>query len=524
MAEKKRIFSGIQPSGDLTLGSYMGAIKNWVALQDEYECVYCIVDMHAITVRQVPADLRRRSLEQLAQYIACGLDPQKNIMFIQSHVPQHAELSWVLGCYTQFGELSRMTQFKMKSQQHADNITAGLFTYPVLMAADILLYQTDLVPVGEDQRQHVELCRDIGARFNNSFPDTFKLPEAFIPKMGARIMSLGNPDNKMSKSDPDGCVFLMDKPEDIMRKFKRAVTDCETAVRFDKDNKPGISNLLTIYCAATGKSPEEAEEAFTTTAEIRKEMLDEDNPLYLGTLEALARVFVKQEAYEKAIELYQEKNDLNFEETPQEQMAAANNLLAIANCYRLSGVEEKAAAYFAEAEAKQKRSGLPMDETYEKRRGLYLRQKMEHAMPPKPKKGGDIRKELEYYSALALSIRNKEGEGQSFAKVLLKTAALHAKLGNQRDTETLLDRVLSIGAKEGIFTTSFGRLCDRVGRIYAEAGSKNKAEATLRQAYQIQTMTEKCMTGQGQALLLRLLQEKGDEKAYFAVKNAGKLE
>ena len=262
MDEKKRIFSGIQPSGDLTLGSYMGAIKNWVALQDEYECVYCIVDMHAITVRQVPADLRRRSLEQLAQYIACGLDPQKNIMFIQSHVPQHAELSWVLGCYTQFGELSRMTQFKMKSQQHADNITAGLFTYPVLMAADILLYQTDLVPVGEDQRQHVELCRDIAARFNNFFPDTFKLPEAFIPKMGARIMSLGNPENKMSKSDPDGCVFLMDKPEDIMRKFKRAVTDCETAVRFDKDNKPGISNLLTIYCAATGKTIEQAEAEF----------------------------------------------------------------------------------------------------------------------------------------------------------------------------------------------------------------------------------------------------------------------
>ena len=253
MDEKKRIFSGIQPSGDLTLGSYMGAIKNWVALQDEYECVYCIVDMHAITVRQVPADLRRRSLEQLAQYIACGLDPQKNIMFIQSHVPQHAELSWVLGCYTQFGELSRMTQFKMKSQQHADNITAGLFTYPVLMAADILLYQTDLVPVGEDQRQHVELCRDIGARFNNSFPDTFKLPEAFIPKMGARIMSLGNPDNKMSKSDPDGCVFLMDKPEDIMRKFKRAVTDSDGVVRFDAENKPGVSNLMTIYSTFTGK-------------------------------------------------------------------------------------------------------------------------------------------------------------------------------------------------------------------------------------------------------------------------------
>ena len=262
MEQKKRIFSGIQPSGDLTLGSYMGAIKNWVALQDEYDCLYCIVDMHAITVRQVPADLRRRSLEQLAQYIACGLDPQKNIMFIQSHVPAHAELSWVLGCYTQFGELSRMTQFKMKSQQHADNITAGLFTYPVLMAADILVYQADLVPVGEDQKQHVELCRDIASRFNNSFPDTFTLPEPFIPKMGARIMSLGTPENKMSKSDPEGCVYIMDKPEDIMRKFKRAVTDCETAVRYDRENKPGVSNLLTIYCAATGKTMEQAEAEF----------------------------------------------------------------------------------------------------------------------------------------------------------------------------------------------------------------------------------------------------------------------
>ena len=259
---KKRIFSGIQPSGELTLGSYMGAIKNWVALQDEYDCIYCIVDMHAITVRQVPADLRRRSLEQLAQYIACGLDPQKNIMFIQSHVPQHAELSWVLGCYTQFGELSRMTQFKDKAQKHADNITAGLFTYPVLMAADILLYQADLVPVGQDQKQHVELCRDIAQRFNGVYSDTFTLPEPFIPKMGARIMSLGNPNNKMSKSDPDGCVYMMDKPEDIMRKFKRAVTDCETIVRYDRENKPGISNLLTIYCAATGKSIEEAEAVF----------------------------------------------------------------------------------------------------------------------------------------------------------------------------------------------------------------------------------------------------------------------
>ena len=262
MNEKKRIFSGIQPSGDLTLGSYMGALKNWVALQDEYECLYCIVDMHAITVRQVPADLRRRTLEQLAQYLACGLDPAKNILFVQSHVPQHAELSWVLGCYTQFGELSRMTQFKDKAKKHADNITAGLFTYPVLMAADILLYQADLVPVGQDQKQHVELCRDIATRFNNVYSETFTLPEPFIPKMGTRIMSLGNPENKMSKSDPDGCVYLMDKPEDIMRKFKRALTDCDACVKYDKENKPGISNLLSIYCTATGKTYEQAEQDF----------------------------------------------------------------------------------------------------------------------------------------------------------------------------------------------------------------------------------------------------------------------
>ena len=259
---KKRIFSGIQPSGELTLGSYMGAIKNWVDLQDEYDCLYCIVDMHAITVRQDPATLRRRSVNQLAQYIACGLDPQKSIMFIQSHVPQHAELSWILGCYTQFGELSRMTQFKAKAAQHADNITAGLFTYPVLMAADILLYQADLVPVGEDQRQHVELTRDIAQRFNSVYSDTFVLPEAFIPKVGARLMSLDDPTTKMSKSLPDGCVNLMDPPEVIMKKFKRAVTDCETAVKFDKENKAGISNLLTIYCAATGKTLAEAEAEF----------------------------------------------------------------------------------------------------------------------------------------------------------------------------------------------------------------------------------------------------------------------
>lgn len=262
-AVKKRIFSGIQPSGELTLGSYMGAIRNWNALQSEYDCVYCIVDLHAITVRQDPARLRRRCLTQLAQYLACGLDPEKCVLFIQSHVPEHAELSWILGCYTQFGELSRMTQFKQKSQQHADNITAGLFTYPVLMAADILLYQADAVPVGADQKQHVELCRDIAQRFNGVYGDVFTLPEPLIPQVGARIMSLNDPASKMSKSDPEGCVNLLDRPEDIRRKFKRAVTDSETSVRYDPETKPGVSNLLSIYSAASGKSVADAEAEFS---------------------------------------------------------------------------------------------------------------------------------------------------------------------------------------------------------------------------------------------------------------------
>ena len=259
---KKRMLSGIKPSGDLTLGSYLGAIRNWKDRADEFDCFYFMADLHAITVRQNPADLRRRSLEQLAQYIACGLDPEKNVLFFQSHVHQHAELGWVLNCYAMFGELSRMTQFKDKSAKNADNINGGLFTYPALMAADILLYQADLVPVGEDQRQHVELTRDIAQRFNSVYSDTFVLPEAFIPKVGARLMSLDDPTTKMSKSLPDGCVNLMDPPEVIMKKFKRAVTDCETAVKFDKENKAGISNLLTIYCAATGKTLAEAEAEF----------------------------------------------------------------------------------------------------------------------------------------------------------------------------------------------------------------------------------------------------------------------
>ena len=224
---KKRIFSGIQPSGDLSLGNYIGAIKNWVNLQDDYECLYCIVDMHAITVRQTPADLRRRTLEVLMQYLAAGVDPEKSCVFIQSHASTHAELSWVLSCNTQMGELSRMTQFKEKSKKHEDNINAGLFTYPILMAADILAYQADLVPVGHDQLQHVELARDIANRFNHFYGDTLTVPEAYIPKVGKRIMSLQTPEMKMSKSDPNpnGFVRLLDDPDTIMRKFKRAVTE-----------------------------------------------------------------------------------------------------------------------------------------------------------------------------------------------------------------------------------------------------------------------------------------------------------
>ena len=263
-APKKRMLSGIQPSGDLHLGNYLGAIKNWGARSDLYECFYFMADLHTITVRQNPADLRRRTLEQLAQYIACGLDPEKNTLFIQSHVHQHAELGWVLNCYTMFGELSRMTQFKDKSSKHAENVNGGLFTYPALMAADILLYQPDLVPVGHDQKQHCELTRDVAQRFNGVYGDVFKIPEPYIPETGARIMSLNAPDSKMSKSMPEGCVFLMERPEDIQRKFKRAITDSdsENCVRFDPENKPGVANLMSIYSAVTGKTFAEIESEF----------------------------------------------------------------------------------------------------------------------------------------------------------------------------------------------------------------------------------------------------------------------
>ena len=265
MEEKKTILSGIQPSAaSITLGNYLGAVKNWASLQDEYNCMYAMMDLHTITVRQTPAELRRNTVSLLAQYIACGIDAEKNLMFIQSHVPAHAELSWILSCYTQMGELQRMTQFKDKSAKHKDNINAGLFTYPVLMAADILLYQTDLVPVGADQKQHLEITRDIATRFNSIYGDVFKIPEPYIGKESARIMSLQTPTAKMSKSDPNpnGCVFVLDDIDTVIRKFKRAVTDSEACVEY-KEGKDGVNNLLNIYSSVTGKTIDEAVGEFT---------------------------------------------------------------------------------------------------------------------------------------------------------------------------------------------------------------------------------------------------------------------
>ena len=258
MDDKKFIFSGIQPSGVLTLGNYLGAIRNWVKLQDDYNCIYAMMDMHTITVRQTPADLRRRTLEILALYLACGIDPENNILFIQSHNPAHAELAWVLNCYTYMGELQRMTQFKDKSSRHAENINAGLFTYPVLMAADILLYQADYVPVGKDQMQHIEICRDVAQRFNAIYGDVFKVPEGLLPKVGANVMSLQNPVKKMSKSDenPKAYISMMDDMNVIAKKIKSAVTDSEGVIEYREgdETKAGINNLLSIMSAVTGKS------------------------------------------------------------------------------------------------------------------------------------------------------------------------------------------------------------------------------------------------------------------------------
>ena len=264
MSRKPIVLSGIQPSGKLGIGNYLGALKNWVGMQDDFECIFLIVDLHALTVQQVPAELRHTCLSLAAQYIAAGIDPQKSTVVIQSHVPQHAELNWVLNTMTYMGELNRMTQFKDKSKRHNTNINAGLFTYPVLMAADILLYQAAAVPVGADQKQHLELARNLAQRFNQRYSDTFVVPEPFIPKVGARIMSLQEPTKKMSKSDDNenNMVSLLDSPKVIEKKFKRAVTDSETVVKYDVENKPGVSNLLTIHSAFSGQSIESLENHF----------------------------------------------------------------------------------------------------------------------------------------------------------------------------------------------------------------------------------------------------------------------
>lgn len=263
IGDKKVLFSGMQATGNLTLGNYLGALKNWVSLADEYECFYCVVDEHSITVRQDPATLRKRARLLLMLYIAAGIDPKKSCIYYQSHVSAHAELAWILNCYTYMGEMNRMTQFKDKSAKHADNINVGLFAYPVLMAADILLYQADVVPVGVDQKQHLEITRDIAERFNNIYGDVFTIPEAYIGKSGAKIMSLQDPSKKMSKSDenPNGSIYLMDDRDTIMRKFKKAVTDSEGTVRYS-ESQPGVSNLIDIYSACTGKTPEDIEKEF----------------------------------------------------------------------------------------------------------------------------------------------------------------------------------------------------------------------------------------------------------------------
>lgn len=261
--DKKVLYSGMQATGNLTLGNYLGALKNWLTLNEEYECFWGVMDLHSLTVRQVPAEFRKRARNLLTLYIAAGLDPVKNCIYFQSHVPAHAELSWLLSCFTYMGELNRMTQFKEKAAKHADNINAGLFTYPVLMAADILLYQADYVPVGKDQKQHLEITRDIAERFNGIYGDVFTIPEPYIGKDGAKIMSLQDPMKKMSKSDENvnGSIYLMDDPDTILRKCKRAVTDSDTEVRYCEE-KPGVSNLLEIYSSCLGKTIEEAEKEF----------------------------------------------------------------------------------------------------------------------------------------------------------------------------------------------------------------------------------------------------------------------
>lgn len=314
--EKKTILSGIQATGNLTLGNYLGAIQNWVKMQEEYDCYYMIADLHSLTVRNDPEVLRKRALQVLAIYIAVGLDPEKNTIFLQSHVEAHTKLNWILNCYTYMGELNRMTQFKDKSAKHSDNINSGLFTYPVLMAADILAYNADLVPVGEDQKQHLEITRDIAQRFNSIYGQTFVIPEPFIRKQGARIMGLQDPTAKMSKSTTNlnDVIFLSDTPDEICQKLKKAVTDSENCVKYDKENKPGVSNLMTIYGLLEEKSMEDVEKEFEgkgygefkkSTAEAIVKKLQPLNEKYQELLQnpqELRKVYEKgaQKAQERA--------------------------------------------------------------------------------------------------------------------------------------------------------------------------------------------------------------------------------
>ncbi len=312
-AEKKKIvYSAIQPSGTITLGNYLGALKNWVVMQEEgtHNCIYTLADLHTITVRQEPAKMRKNVLDAYASILACGIDVEKSIFFIQSHVHQHAELAWLLNCYTQFGELSRMTQFKDKSAKHADNINAGLFTYPCLMAADILLYQADLVPVGADQKQHIELARDIAGRFNSLYSPTFTVPEGFIPKNGARVMSLQDPTKKMSKSDENvnACVSLLDSPDVILKKFKRAVTDSEARVAYG-EGKDGINNLMGIYSVVTGKTMEDIENEFSGKGygdfkvAVGEAVIEELRPIREKYEKLIADKAYLEESYRKGAEI-----------------------------------------------------------------------------------------------------------------------------------------------------------------------------------------------------------------------------
>lgn len=310
MDEKKKvIFSGIKPSGDLTLGNYLGAIKNWVKLQEEYDCYYCVVDLHAVTVAQVPAELRKRTLEILAIYIASGIDPEKNTLFIQSHVSAHCEASWLLTCYTHMGELSRMTQYKDKAKSSGESIGAGLFNYPILMAADVLLYGTDLVPVGKDQVQHLELCRDIAQRFNHLYSPTFTIPEPYVAKTGAKIMDLQDPSRKMAKSEenPNGSIQIMDSPEVIRRKISRAVTDSLGVVKYN-DEQTGVKNLITILSTITGMSIEEIENKYegigyaTFKSDVAEAIVGELEPIQKKVQELLNNKSYLEEIYKKGAE------------------------------------------------------------------------------------------------------------------------------------------------------------------------------------------------------------------------------